>query len=60
MHPKLLSTPEAAEMLGISAGTMIVWRSTQRVNLPYVKLSRAVKYRLEDIEAFIAQNTISN
>ena len=57
---RLLSTPEAAELLGISPGTMIVWRSNQRVNLPYIKLSRSVKYRLEDLDAFISSNTISN
>lgn len=49
----LLTPEEAAEILGISPGTLTVWRSTGRYNLPYVKVGRAVRYRPSDIDAFI-------
>ena len=34
--------------------TLAVWRCTGRFNLPFVKVGRAVRYRREDVEAFIA------
>lgn len=50
-----LMTPEqVAEYLGISVETLNVWRCTKRYNLPYVKAGRLVRYRVEDVEAFIA------
>lgn len=54
----LLSNDEAAEVLGVDRKTLPVWRSTKRYNLPYIKVGRLVKYRLEDLEAFLNQRTI--
>ena len=50
---KLLTTEEVAEMLGLNPGTLSVWRSTGRYDLPFVKIGRHVKYRKSDIYAFI-------
>lgn len=50
---QLLTPQQAAEYLGIDAGSLSVWRSTKRYPLPYVKVGRLVKYRLSDLEAFI-------
>lgn len=53
-----LITPEvAAEVLGVSVGTLSVWRSTGRYNIPFVKTGRSVKYKASDIQAFIDRNT---
>ena len=49
----LLNQNEAAQILGIKAGTMQVWRATKRYRLPYVKVGRSVRYRLADNQAFI-------
>ena len=50
-----LMTPEqVAEYLGVSTETLNVWRCTKRYNLPYVKAGRLVRYRLADVEAFVA------
>lgn len=50
-----LMTPEqVAEYLGVSVETLNVWRCTKRYNLPYVKAGRLVRYRLQDVEAFVA------
>ena len=56
--PKPLLLPEsAAEILGIKEETLAVWRSTGRYNLPFVKVGRWVRYREEDVLAFIEART---
>lgn len=54
----LLNNAEAAALLNIKPGTLNIWRSSKRYNLPYVKVGKAVRYKVEDIEAFIEKNTI--
>jgi excisionase family DNA binding protein len=54
----LMTAREAAAMLGINPQTLNAWRSTKAVDLPYVKLGRAVRYRREDIEAYIRARTV--
>lgn len=50
---KLLTPDETAKRLGILTKTLEVWRCTQRYDLPFVKVGRLVRYRENDIEAFI-------
>jgi excisionase family DNA binding protein len=54
---KLLTSAEVAELLGVSIGSLAVWRCTRRYPLAFVKVGRSVRYRAEDIEAFIAART---
>ena len=56
-NPALLDDKRAAKFLGVSPGTLSVWRSTGRYDLPYVKCGRCVRYRMEDIQAFIERRT---
>ena len=51
--PQLLDTKQAAEFLGLSPTTLITWRSTQRYDLPFVKLGGCVRYDEADLLAFI-------
>ena len=51
---ELLDEKQAAEHLTVSPGTLSVWRSTGRYNLPFVKIGRMVRYRLSDLDAWIA------
>lgn len=53
---KLYTPKEAAEILGIDAATLAVWRCTQRVDLPFVKIGGRVRYILEDVLQFIENN----
>ena len=53
MSNKLLTPIEVAKILGLSVETLNMWRTTKRYNLPYVKAGRMVRYRQEDVEAFI-------
>jgi len=51
----LLTPAQAAKILGVSPGTLNVWRCTKRYPLPYVKIgNRRVMYREADVMAFIA------
>lgn len=52
-----LTPREAAAFLNIPEATLAVWRSTNRVHLPFAKLGgRHVRYRRVDLEAFISRN----
>jgi len=54
----LITPKETANILGVGEATLSIWRCTCRYPLPYVKVGRAVKYRLSDVEEFIRQRTI--
>ncbi|GEM78501.1 helix-turn-helix domain-containing protein [Vibrio breoganii] len=43
----------AAEYLGVTEGTLAVWASTGRYQLPFIKVGRKVFYTLKDLDAFI-------
>ena len=53
MNIVLLTKEQVSEILGISVGTLAVWRTTKRYNLPYVKSGRLIRYREQDVQAFI-------
>lgn len=55
---ELLSRKQAAEHLNIEPQTLASWACNGRYGLPFVKIGRRVMYRLADLEAFIARNTI--
>ncbi len=54
---QLLTPAEAAAALHVSAATLAVWRSTQRVSLKFVRIGRKILYRAEDVQAFIVERT---
>lgn len=45
----------AAKYLGVSPNTLAVWACTKRYNLKYIKIGRAVRYRLLDLEKFVEE-----
>jgi len=54
---KLLTAAQVGELLGVTPQTLAVWRSTGRYSLRYVKSGRLVRYREEDVHAFIVSRT---
>lgn len=52
-QPELLDPHAAAKFLGMSAGTLSVWRCTKRYDLPYIKVGRKIKYDMADLLAFL-------
>jgi excisionase family DNA binding protein len=53
----LLTTEEAAGYLNTSKATLETWRCTKAVNLPFVRLGRAVRYRRSELDRWLQQNT---
>lgn len=47
-------TPQAADYLGLKAPTLEKWRS-EGGGPPFVKLGRAVRYRVADLDQFAAE-----
>lgn len=50
---KLLNSKETAEYLGVTEGTLAVWRTNKRYNIPYIKVGNLIKYRLSDLELWL-------
>lgn len=53
MTQRLLTKDDVSRILGVTVGTLAVWRATKRYNLPYVKSGRLIRYREQDVQAFI-------
>lgn len=54
---ELLDDKAAAALLDVSPGTLCVWRSTGRYNLPFIKVGRKVRYRRADLNAWLEKRT---
>ena len=54
---RLLSTKEAATLLGLAPSTLNTWRSTGHVRLPHVRIGRAVRYSERGLLDFIAKSS---
>ena len=55
---ELLSPNECARFLGISEGTLLVWRCTRRYPLNFIKIGGRVRYRRRDVEQFLEKRTV--
>ncbi|WP_210147133.1 helix-turn-helix domain-containing protein [Shewanella sp. WXL01] len=49
----LLTPAEVARQLGVTIGTLSVWRCTGRYPLRFIKVGRRVMYRQSDVENFV-------
>ncbi|MGZ8927660.1 MAG: helix-turn-helix domain-containing protein [Methylobacter sp.] len=54
----LLTTKQAAEYLGVTVGTLEVWRCTKRYNIQFIRVGRLVKYRKSALDAFLEARTV--
>lgn len=55
----LLNTEQAATHIGVTPHTLEVWRCAKRHEIPYIKVGRLVKYRREDLDAWLASRMVS-
>lgn len=55
---RLLTEDEAAAFLSVAPQTLALWRCRERYQLPYVKLGRLVRYRVQDLEEWIESRLI--
>ncbi|HJV26322.1 MAG TPA: helix-turn-helix domain-containing protein [Aromatoleum sp.] len=53
----LLDERAAADLIDVAPGTLSVWRSTGRYNLPFIKIGRKVRYRRGDLLAWMEART---
>lgn len=53
----LLDERAAADLIDVAPGTLSVWRSTGRYNLPFIKIGRKVRYRRGDLLAWVEART---
>lgn len=49
----LLTTDQVATALGLSSRTLAAWRSSRSNSLPYVKTGSRVRYRSQDVTAWL-------
>jgi predicted DNA-binding transcriptional regulator AlpA len=56
---QLCNTEDTAAHLALQAATLAQMRWRGDRSLPWVKLGKAVRYKLSDIEAYIEKNTVS-
>ena len=57
-HAGLLTSGQAADYLGVSVGTLEVWRCTKRYAIPFIKVGRLVRYRKSALDDFLMQRTV--
>ena len=57
-HSPLLTRKQAAEYLGVESRTLDVWACTKRYNLKFIKVGRLAKYRIQDLDDFLAKRTV--
>jgi excisionase family DNA binding protein len=55
---ELLTPAETATLLGMSKGTLEVWRSTKRYPLNFIKIGGRVRYARQDVERFLEARTV--
>lgn len=51
-----ITSKEASKMLRVTQATLCRWRSENRYNLPYIKFSNRVLYKLSDIQEFMKKH----
>ena len=55
---RLLTTNEAAQILGIKPQTLAYWRCVKRYDLPYIRVGRSCRYKRSDIDKFIESRRV--
>lgn len=57
-NTELLNSYQAAEYIGVTPGTLEVWRCTKRYHIPFIKVGRLVRYRKSALDIFLDQQTV--
>ncbi len=55
---KLLTPRQVADLLQVREQTLATWRCNARHDLPFVRIGRAIRYRPEDVEKWLASRTV--
>lgn len=57
--PAHMTPEQAAAYLGVTAGTLAVWRCTRKHALPYLKVGARVRYRKVDLDTWLEQRRVA-
>ena len=55
---RLLSSSEAAAVLGCKPDTLPVWRCRNSPSIPYHRIGKLVRYSRKDLDEFLAKNRV--
>lgn len=55
----LINAFEAADYLSVSVRTLNKWRSDGSVNVPFKRIGRSCRYSIEELDAYLAQNSFN-
>ena len=58
MTVTLLTREQAADFLKMRPQTLAAWGSNGRYGLPMIRVGRSVRYRLSDLESWLARRTV--
>lgn len=54
----LMTRKQAAAYLGVTPGTLAVWKTKHRYSLPMIKVGKLAKYRKADLDAWIESRRV--
>jgi hypothetical protein len=57
---ELVTPIQVSRSINVTEGTLQVWRSTGRYDLPYIKIGGKVMYRVSDVNKFIESRIYSH
>jgi len=52
-----MAAEKAAEYLDVTTRTLANWRCRGYPSIPYIKLGRSIKYRENDLDAYLAKHS---
>lgn len=56
---ELMTDEQTAQALRVSTGTLANWRSSRTGGPAFIKVGRLVRYRVRDLDDWLAQNTVT-
>ena len=56
----LMNPREAAAYLGLNPQTLALWRYTGKDGIPYTRVGYSIRYRKEDLDAYLEQNRVGS
>jgi hypothetical protein len=55
----LMTEAEVSRFLGLRPNTLAHWRLTKLQPLPFIRIGRTIRYRLEEVERFLQQRQVA-
>ena len=59
IFPDRMTPTEVAQTIGVSVGTLAVWRCTKRYPIAYIKVGSKVFYRGSEVKKFLESRTVN-